>query len=385
MTRAWPIGLAATVALAAAPPAPPVAALPLVSPPRSVRCARCHTSPPQLNAYGTRYLLAGHRGDDGRDPGTSNAPTLPSIVVSSGLPLARWAAASGLERRGEMPEAARRPIMLDAHGEGALTRNAWYGVAASLDSLSGRPSVPMMFFECSALGSGARAVRVGRFETGLPFLSADRRATLAPYLAPVTIAAEGIELRESLPRSWVAVVGRIMSRRAPARSTADARWLDRLEDTFVWATGTFGEQVFGARVLFDRQDSNISYHAWLQRLQVSLGASLGTRRFRIVPSYLLDRFDDRPAPGIHQRHQYVGLEALVLLDPEGRCTVSTRLEHEHVTPTVWTRGEDHDLEVFRASRWIVPNACLALEASRTGDNVGGPRAARLDASVTLAY
>ena len=116
-----------------------------------------------------------------------------------------------------------------------------------------------------------------------------------------------------------------------------------------------------------------------------LGASLGTDRIRFEPAYVLDRFDDRPAAGIHRRHQYAVLQGLALLDGAGTTALSVRFEHDHVTATPFTRGEDHDLEAIRCWRWVSPEVRVALEGSHAGDDLGGSHESRLDATVTLAY
>ena len=146
-----------------------------------------------------------------------------------------------------------------------------------------------------------------------------------------------------------------------------------------------GARRFGARMLFDRQPSNLIIHSWLQHLQAAVSGSFAAKRFLLIPGYVFDRFDDRPGPGIHDRHQYYLLEALGLLDREHRWALTARYEHEYRTKTVGSPEEDHQLGVLNLSRQLTPNATLALEVAHAGDNVSGPRVNELDAYVRFAF
>ena len=384
MTRAIRLCLAALTVLVAESLASPGAAFPLFGRAGSAPCSGCHSSAPALNAYGERFLLAGDRapGPPGRDD--DRQPPGFSIVAETGAAFARTDTPGAGGARGARNTAEFRPYPLGAHSAGALTRTISYGLEARLDSAGGVLRAPVMFLQFEALRGRMLALKAGRFETGLPFLSSSRRTTRVPYLAPVAIAAEGIEALTS-HAAWSAAAGLINSERSPAPAGNGSHAIDRLENTYAWAMRAWGGQQVGGRVLFARQASNISYHAWLQRLQVELAASLGTNRLRLQPAYVLDRFDDRPAPGIHQRHQYAVLEGLAVLDARGASAISLRLEHDHVTPTLFTPGDDRDLEAARGWRWVSPNVRLALEASHAAGAAGGRRETRLDATVTLAY
>jgi len=145
-----------------------------------------------------------------------------------------------------------------------------------------------------------------------------------------------------------------------------------------------GPQV-AARMLFDHQDSNISFHAWLQHLQAQASACVPWGRFALVPAYTLDRFDDRPAPGIHLRHQIVLLEAIAPIDGAGRWVITARAEHDHVTRTLLTSEADRHLEVVNLACHVAPNAKAALEWSHAGDNVAGPSLDAWNAYLQVAY
>jgi hypothetical protein len=138
-------------------------------------------------------------------------------------------------------------------------------------------------------------------------------------------------------------------------------------------------------MLFDRQSSNLPYHTWLQHLQATAGGSITTGRTVAVAGYVFDRFDDRPAAGIHDRHQYYLLDVLRPLDRRQRWWVTARYEHEYRTQTVLTPEEDHQLGVLNLTRQVNANAKLAVEVAHAGDNVSGPRVNTLDAYVDLAF
>src|SRR5205814_10542057 len=100
----------------------------------------------------------------------------------------------------------------------------------------------------------------------------------------------------------------------------------RMEDTYLRLGHDLGGQPVAAQMLFDRQDSDLATLTWLQHLRGQIGARLGPPRFTVTPSYVFDRFDDRPLPGVHERHQYYLLETQVLLDSRARWTATGRYE-----------------------------------------------------------
>ena len=257
MSRSIRIGPAPLVALVLALRASPAPALPLFSRVESAPCARCHTSPPRLNAYGIRYMLAGYRATARPAHETAPAPPAASIVGEFGASLVRADTAGAGGARGTRNTGEFGLYALDLQAAGALGRNLAYGVRAGVDSATGTVRVPVLFVQFGGLAGGALAVKTGRFETGLPFLSASRRSTRAPFLAPIAIGAEGVELLGSRT-GWAAAAGLVNSERTLANAGTGVRSYSRLENTYLWAMRAFGGQLAGARVLFGRQASNIS-------------------------------------------------------------------------------------------------------------------------------
>jgi len=284
--------------------------------------------------------------------------------------------------RGSRTAGGFRDPMLAVHSAGLLADRVSFHLEATLDSASGAVRLPVAAVQFGDLSPGRPlALRVGAFDAGLPFLSSARRLTRIDYLAPVAVDARGLEVLGERG-AWSGAAGMMNSSRSGA---SEPKGFDRLEDAYLRAMFERGGQVAGARLLFDRQDSGISWHAWLQHLQFQAGGLLGTDRVWFVPAYTLDRFDDRPAAGIHQRTQYLTLETIALLGDDRDWTLAARAERGHTTPTDLTPGADHDLEAVRFVRRFTPSVRAGLEVSHTGNGPGGPRETRVDATVQLAY
>ena len=131
-----------------------------------------------------------------------------------------------------------------------------------------------------------------------PYLALSQAARFQDYLTAESLPARGLELN-GVMGGWTYGAGLIESRRAQYSAAAATRAFERLEDPYLWLARDLGAQRVGARMLFDRQDSNLPFHAWLQHLQAQASAVLAVRRLALVPAYTFDRFDDRPAAGLH--------------------------------------------------------------------------------------
>src|SRR5262249_42982897 len=162
------------------------------------------------------------------------------------------------------------------------------------------------------------------------FLSQARRTTLASYLSPVAFDASGLELNGRRSR-WTYAAGLALSGRHSSGGPRPSRIGRRWGDTYLRLTRNGGDRSGTAQMLFDRQDSSLPALTWLQHLRAQLAGFLGFPHFTVIPSYVFERFDDRPAPGLHERHQYYLLETLVPLDVEGRWAVTGRYEHDYRT------------------------------------------------------
>ena len=375
------LALAAIAALALAHAA---GALPLFSRAESAPCARCHLAAPVLNAEGERFLAGGFRSAGAAAPRADAAQPLPvSAVFEAGAMIARGDTVGAGGARGAHNAGEFRQHVLDLHAAGRAGEKVSFHIQASLDSAANAVHAGTAYVQFDdVLRGGALALKVGTFDAGLPFLSAARRPTRREYLSPVELAARGIELN-GVHADWGWAVGQMNSSRLGAGT--NGRGFNRLEDTYLRVTRAFGGQAVGGRLLFDRQDSNIGFHAWLQRLRAQAAGRFGADRIWVVPAWALDRYDDRPIAGTHQRHTYLLLEGLALLGAQRDWTLVARLEHEHTTPVGPAPGGDQDLEALRLARVVTPNARVALEWSRVAVTAGAPRESRVDATVQLAY
>jgi hypothetical protein len=227
---------------------------------------------------------------------------------------------------------------------------------------------------------GGLNAAVGIFDATLPILAEPNRPTRVRYLAPVKLDGRGLAL-DGRRAAWGFGAGVIDSpRHLPALRE---RALHRLEDTYFRVTRDFGSQSVSAQWRFDRQDSNLQTLSWLQHLQGDVAARFGNDRLTVIPSYTFSRLDDRPGPGIHERHQFGMIETLFALDRGGRWLVSARAEHEYRTRDALISERDANAEVFNLSCRVEARARLSIEGSRLADNTGSPGSRRLDAFVQI--
>jgi hypothetical protein len=219
-------------------------------------------------------------------------------------------------------------------------------------------------------------LRAGEFDAELPFLSARRRSTLTPYLAPVTIDARGFEIRQEL---WKGAVGAglVQSHRALSE-------VERLQDTYVWARQGWGSAELGARVWFDREDSYVPPLPWLQHLQYLVAGRWTRGGLEIVPAYLQDRFDDQPVIKNHDKHRYFLLETVVPLDRGGRWSATARCERFYRTRTPTTPEEDSWLGVANLAYQVKSNAQIAVEWSDRTRRMGEDQPAPFDVWLRVA-
>jgi len=66
-------------------------------------------------------------------------------------------------------------------------------------------------------------------------------------------------------------------------------------------------------MLFDRQDSDLPRSPLVQHLRAQVAGTLSLSRLTIIPSYVFDRFDDRPLRGF-TRAPVLPPETLMPLD-----------------------------------------------------------------------
>lgn len=365
----------------------PCRALPLFSREYAQPCALCHNAFPRLNAFGSRFRQNGYRmqGRPGAAPWAEHEFPL-SLIANLGYALVRTDTADvATGTRGHRSESEVRHTAVDIQSAGTLAENVSFHFQDSLATDTGVMKSGTAFVQFDDLMKhGVLNLRAGDFSVEFPYLADSRRTTLERYLAPVSIPARGFEINGARAL-WTYGAGLINSRRIEANAKPGTRTFNQFEDTYFWIMRDLGRQVVGARMLFDRQDSNLPIHIWLQHLQVHGSALLDFGRLEVIPAYTFDRFDDRPAAGIHDKHQLALIEALALLDREGHWVLTARLEHEYRTGTDLTPEEDHDLEALGLARYISPNAGVSLECAHAGDNRAGPKLDRLDAYIHVGY
>jgi hypothetical protein len=292
------------------------------------------------------------------------------------------AAATGASERRGHGDFRRNAI--DILSAGTLAEKVSYQFDASSPAGERGVKLGRAFVQLDDLAKhGALNLRAGRYDPDLPYLSDSRRTTLTPYAAPVSIDGRGIELN-GVRSEWTWAAGILDPHGEPVTPRAGPPH-PLGEDTYVWIMHGLGAQRVGARAWFDRQNSIWQDLSWLQHVQAMASASLTCGRLVIVPGYVFDRFDDRPAEGNHDKHHYGLLEVMAPLGARERWLLTTRIEHEYRPATSITREEDRQFGALDLAYAVTPGARLALEWAHRSDNLAGPRVDGLDAYFHVAY
>jgi hypothetical protein len=347
--------------------APPVARpLPLFSRALGVACSTCHDVVPRLNRVGIAFAQRGHLlGAHDPEPGSRSRLAALSAVGSAGI--------TGEDERSRVTSSS-----LELVAAGAPAERLSYHLDAGVDHTGLDVRRGDDFVQWSdAARAGTVALKAGRFAAELPFLSPERRLTLARYLSPLAFTARGFEL-DGARADWTAAAGLSLSDRTRAGGANPHAVRAPLEDTFLRLGRDFGAQSVGAQMLFDREDSELSTLSWLQHLRVQLAASLSRPGVTVIPSYVFDRFDDRPAPGVHERHQYFALESIVPLWAS-RWLVTGRYEHDYRTRNTYDPEAHRQQAVLQLAWQPRPNARLAMECAGEDDRLAHQRRADVDA------
>ena len=366
---------------------PPVAGLPAYSRAGGPPCTSCHQGFSALKPAGMKFLEHGDRFVEwqGRSPGVPRGLEVSAVVELNGD---ASRSARAMLSAPPMPDdhwrtSGRTDIAVHAVG-GLGSRAAWH-VEARLPTRTDVLVARTAFVQVRDLiPCGRLDFKAGEFLVPGAYLALTRPARFASLLTEESLPARGVELHGEAG-AWAYGAGLIHSRRRSAHVSAASRVLGRLEDTYVWLMRDLGGQRVGAKMLFDRQDSSLPALAWLQHLQAQGSGRFAAGRLQLVPAYAFDRFDDRPAAGLHQRRQTAMLEATLPLDRGGHWSATAFAEHDYTTRTVYSSEQDHHLEAVALAFAPRPGAEIALEWSDDANNAGGPQIDRLSAWLRLAF
>jgi hypothetical protein len=362
-----------------------VRGLPSFSREYSVPCAKCHSAYSRLNAEGVRFLQNGYRMRDG-SVAQPEARVVPLSVVGDmdRAVAARDSSHASLPGDRDTEQQIRHGT-LGLHAAGVISNRVTYHVEAHLPSDDGVLLGSSAYAQLDDIARhGALNFKAGDFLVEAPYLSRSRPVRLVGYLTPVSFAARGLELNGAAS-AWSYGLGLVDSGRNPRDLELKRQWFGRLEDSYAWVSRELGGQQVTARMLFDRQDSPLPTLSWVQHLQAEASARFDVGPLELVPAYALDRYDDRPAAGIHQRRQSALLEARVPIGEQLRWLVTTRAELAHTTATARSREADEHLEAVELGYDVMTNAELALEWAHSGDNIAGPNVDQLNLYVRFGY
>ena len=382
-------GPAFTLLLAALTPGASLG-LPTYSRSYGLPCRQCHGTFSGLNREGMRFLQSGHRLSDAAAPSHPSLQHLSlSVVADLDQEFADADSAIGAGAvRGRDRASETRLGSLGVHAMGTWATWAGHGsfhVEGRLPTRDGTLVANTAFAQADDLvRRGALNFKAGEYLVQGPYLALSRAARFQDYLTAESVPARGFELN-GVSGTWTYGAGMLQSRRAQHTATAATPLFGRLEDPYLWLVRDLGGQRVGARMLFDRQDSNLPFHAWLQHLQAQASAVLAFRRIALVPAYTFDRFDDRPAAGLHQRRQTALLEARLPLDVAQRWQLTAFAEHDYTTQTRYSPEADRHHEALGLGYDVRPNAELAVEWLHAGDNVAGPRIDQLNTFLRIGY
>lgn len=359
----------------------PVQSLPLFSRNTGAACGQCHSSAPGLNLAGLAFAQNGYRDSLGAEsPGGSRG--LPVSVTGM--------LAGGLSKPIPVAPARRTSLEgttssgLEIHTAGcAAGRLSFHFNLALLSDDELRSDDAYLQLD-DVLANAALNLKAGHYQAELPFLSRDHRTTLRDYQTPVAFDATGLELN-GRDAAWTYAAGLSISQRHTEGPNSTARIRNRPEDSYFRLERDVLGHPVGALMLFDKQDSDLPIHTWLQHIRFETATRLGSERWSVTPAYVLDRFDDRPAAGIHEHHHQLVIETLAFPDRARLWSVTARYEHDYRVRNEIDPEDHRQLVALDLARSVAANAKLAVEWAYDRERVPARHGNSVDAFVQLSY
>ncbi len=384
--------LALGLALFAPRPAP---ALPLWARQYSMPCTQCHLAFPRLNDFGMSFRQRGYilEGSEGQSPWESQFVPI-SVVGNVGYDVvntSRFDPATNKWTR--FTQAAFVQNQYEFHSAGTLAKKISFHFDNNFASIGGPLLSGMAFLQFDdVVKDGKLNVKAGIFDAEVPYLSSSRRTTWHDYLLPGTLPGEGVELNGA-QNGWTYAVAVINS----ARDTADVlarkpgtKTLNNLENPYAWLMRDIGPHKVTARVFLDRQNPRKTGSSASNHVQVDLNALLEFGRLWVIPDYTYEHFADVDSTQIPDALHRGLLEAVYLLGKEGRCLLTGRYELAHNRSRTTADGlpvpeTDASLGTVNLSYYVNPNAKVALDWSRTWDNIKSDRVDEIQLFVFVGY
>lgn len=358
-----------------------VTALPLFARKYAVPCTTCHFAFPRLNKFGMDFRQRGYRmpGDKGESPWEAKEFPL-SLVGNVGYTYASTDTASVFGGRSRGSYGAFVQNAVEFHTAGTLGPNMTFHFDNNFAGAGGALGSGMAFVQFDDLvKDGQLNVKAGIYDAEIPYLADSRKTTLAPYLSPVTLDGQGVELNGTRG-GWTYAGGLINSERTVGKPGDKS--LNVLENTYVWLMRDVKGHLVTVRWYADHQDPRKPDARSSLHTQVDASAFINVAHAQIIPGYTYEKFADQP----EENERQTGLlEALVQFGGGARWLATARYELAHVSKTDLNPVEDTNAEVLGLAFYANPNLRLAGEWSHGADNIEGPRTDVLSAYVLLGY
>lgn len=394
------IFLVSLLALASGLPAlRPARALPLWARQYSMPCTQCHLAFPRLNDFGMKFRQRGYilEGSEGQSPWESQ--TFPIALVGNvGYDVvSRNSYDHDSNQWTRFTQAAFIQNQVEFHSAGTLAKKISFHFDSDFGDLGGGAVVlssGMAFVQFDDVAKDGRLnIKAGIYDAEIPYLSSSRRTTLHEYSLPVSFDARGFELNGA-QSGWTYALGLINSSReadAVLAQKPGTKFLNVLENPYLWVMRDLGPHKVTARVFLDRQDPRMADASAANHIQADLSALLESPRAWLIPGFTYESFSDVGADSLPKSVQRGLLEAVVLLDKQSRWLLTGRYELAHNAGRMTTTGlpvpeADASLATLDLAYYVNPNAKVALDWSRTWDNtVYTDRIDEIQALVHVGY